>query len=50
MRPTVEVVDKGKAFARERQSSFMSRSSKSLHVGMMVSSESDHTMRTRSSR
>lgn len=38
------------AFGRERQSSLMRRSSKSWHVGMIVSRLSDHTMSTRSSR
>lgn len=38
------------AFGRERQSSLMRRSSKSRHVGMMSSIESDQTMSTRSSR
>ena len=35
---------------RDRQSSLMRRSSKSWHVGMMVSIESDQTTSTRSSR
>ena len=38
------------AAGRERQRSLMRRSSKSLHVGMMRSRDSDQITRTRSSR
>ena len=39
----------GVSLGRERQTSFMSFSSKSLQVGMMLSIESDQTTSTRSS-
>ncbi len=46
----LELVAAPAAFGLERHKSLMRRSSKSWHVGMIVSIESDHTMSTRSSR